>query len=205
MTDELNLETITAKAPEDLAENESAFIKEHSEDLSVEQKETFKDVLTVKEEKKLEVIKPEYRFTKPEIKPDDDDDGTDPEDKKVISKMLEKNLKPYADTTRKIEDQLEVDSFIASRPEAKTYRNKMLTYMKAEHYKELPTDIIYKIVAGDDLEKIGAEKERKAREQAEATHTGGSSVRPSGSGGKDWSKASSADIAAKKAEIYGQQ
>ena len=210
---ELTLETVTAKAPDQLAENESAFIKEHAGELSDEQKTTFKGILEPKQE---EEVKPEYRFTKKETKPaddeDDEDDGTDPEDKKVISRMVEKGLKPFKDqlqeqnqTTRNIQDQTEVDSFITNRPEAKPYRNKMLTYMKAEHYNALPAHAIFKIVAGDDLEKIGAEREREAREQAEATRTGGSSVRPTGSGGKDWSKASPEEIANKKAEIFNQQ
>ena len=198
MADELTLETVTAIAPEELTEEHTAFLKEHAEELTDEQKIVFKDVLEVKKED----IKEEEEL---------DEDEIDPEDKKTIGKVVDRELKAVKkqlseqqQTTKTIQDQSEVDSFIASRPEAKSYRTKMLTYMKAEHYNALPAHVIYNIVAGDDLEKIGAEKERVAREQAEATRTGGSSVRPTGSGGKDWSKATTEEIAAKKAEIYGQ-
>jgi hypothetical protein len=195
MADELILEDVVAKAPDQLEENE-----------------TVKGVLEVKEEKKVE---PEYRFTpkKEDKKPDDEDEEeVDPEDKKLIGKMVEKGLKPLKDqlqsqsqTTQELMDKAEVDSFIGSKPEAKQYREKMLTYMKAEHYNALPAHAIFKIVAGDDLEKIGAEKERTAREKAEETYTPGNSVRQPSPTGKDWSKASSADIAAQKAKIFGQQ
>jgi len=212
MADELNLEEVVAIAPEELTEEHTTFLKENVEELSDEQKTTFKDVLEAKEEE--EEVKPEYRFAKKdeEKEEEQEDDEIDPEDKKTISKVVDKELKDVRkqlgeqqQATRNIQDQSEVDSFIASKPEAKTYRNKMLTYMKADHYNALPAHAIYKIVAGDDLEKLGAERERQAVEKANATQTDGSSVRPTGSGGKDWSKASSADIAAKKAEIYGQQ
>lgn len=218
MADELNLEEVVAIAPEELTEEHTAFLKEHVEELTDEQKTTFKTVLEEKKEEKEEKeeeIKPEYRFApkkKEETEEEEtkEEDEVDPDDKKLIGKMVEKGLKPVKDlldqqnqTTKIIQDQTEVDSFINSRPEAKPYRAKMLTYMKAEHYNALPAHVIFKIVAGDDLEKIGAEKERQAREQAEATRTGGSSVRPTGTGGKDWSKASKEDIAAQKAKIFG--
>src|SRR3990167_1343847 len=209
MAEELVLEDVTAKAPDTLAENETAFIKEHVSELTDEQKETFKSVLEVKEEKKEkkeeEEVKPEYRFT-PQKKEEttEEEEEVDPEDKKVIGKVVNKELKPVRDSLEQQSQVLEVDSFIVSRPEAQQYRTKMLAYMKAEHYNALPVHVIYKIVAGDDLEKIGAEKERKAREQAEATRTDGSSARPTESGGKDWSKASKEEVAAQKAKIFGQ-
>ncbi len=207
MADELILEDVTAKAPEELAENETTFIKEHAEELTDEQKETFKDVLEVKEEKEEEEeeVKPEYRYTPSKEEEEKEEEEVDPEDKKLIGKVVSKELKSVNDRLEQQSQVLEVDSFITTRPEAKPYRTKMLTYMKAEHYNALPAHVIFKIVAGDDLEKIGAEKERTAREQAEATRTAGSSVRPTGSAGKDWSKASKEDIAAQKAKIFGYQ
>ena len=216
MTDELNLEEVVAIAPEELTEEHTAFLKEHAEELTDEQKIVFKDVLEVKKEEKEEEIVPEYRFVpkkKEDIKEEEelDEDEIDPEDKKTIGKVVDRELKAVKkqlseqqQTTKTIQDQSEVDAFIVSRPEAKNYRTKMLTYMKAEHYNALPAHVIYNIVAGDDLEKIGAEKERQAIEKANSTQTKGSSARPTGSGGKDWSKATTEEIAAKKAEIYGQ-
>lgn len=206
MADELDLEEVVAIAPEELTEEHTAFLKEHTEELTDEQKETFKSVLEVKEEKKEEEVTPEYRTVaqkKEDKKDDEDDDEVDPEDAKRISKVVGKELKPYNDRLEEQSQVVEVDSFITTRPEAKPYRQKMLTYMKAEHYNALPAHVIYKIVAGDDLEKIGAEKERKVREQASATQTAGSSARPTGGDGKDWGRASSEDVAAQKAKIFG--
>lgn len=216
MADELNLEEVVAIAPEELTEEHTAFLNEHAGELNDEQKETFKDVLKV-EPVKDEPVVPEYRFAPKKLdekqeEEEEEEDDVDADDKKLIGKMVEKGLKPVRElldqqnqTTKTIQDQTEVDSFILSRPEAKPYRTKMLSYMKADHYKELPAHVIFKIVAGDDLEKIGAEKERVAREKAEATRGGGSSARPTSSTNKDWSKATSQEVADQKAKIFGYQ
>jgi hypothetical protein len=217
MTEELNLEEVVALPVEELKEEHTTFLNEHVEELSDEQKETFKDVLKPVEPKNSdEEVVPEYRFAPKKIdekktdEEEEEDDEVDPNDKKLIGKMVEKGLKPVKDlldqqsqTTKTIQDQTEVDAFINVKPEAKPYRAKMLTYMKAEHYNVLPIHSIFKIVAGDDLEKIGAEKERLAREKAEATHDNGSSVRPTTSVGKDWNKATPQEIADQKAKIFG--
>lgn len=153
----------------------------------------------------IEEIKPETRKeAKQEEIIDDEDEEIDPDDKKRISKVVTKQIQPLEQKSREMEDRIEVEDFIAIRPEARQYRAKILAYMKSPAYNNIPVQNLYKMVAGDDLMKLGAEKERQAREAAAATQTPSSTARPVASTAKDWSKATSQDVAAMKAKIFGQ-
>jgi len=72
-------------------------------------------------------------------------------------------------------------------------------------YSNIPAQNIMAIVASKDQQKIGAQKERKAIKKAKDTQGGGATFRKPKSGEKDWSKASSEEVDAKKAEILNRR
>ena len=216
---EITLENVVETPIEELKDEQKTFIQEHAEELTDEQKETYKAVLEEKkEEGEPEIPDPETR-TPAEIKKakkgkeeEDEDEGEDedeeitPEDEKTISKIIDKKTSGVLSKLQKIENQTDVDAFINSKPEFGKYRSAALKYMEHPAYSNIPVHNIMAIVASKDLQKIGAEKERKAAKDAAGTHSPGTTVREPGKGGKvDWSKASKEEVAAKRAEILGQQ
>jgi hypothetical protein len=94
---------------------------------------------------------------------------------------------------------------MATIPEVGKYRNAMLTYMKDPAYAKIPAKNIFNIVAGNDLIKLGAQKEREAAAKANGTRIESNSGRPGDNGGakKDWGNASKEEMAAKRAEVFG--
>jgi len=187
---------------EDLDDDQKTFLQENVDDLSDEQKETFKDVLKVEEAP--DDIEPETR-TKPVEKPEDEEEEeVDPDDEAAIGKVVDKRLSQVTEDLRTTKDQMEVDAFIRERPEYSKYRTVALKYMKNSAYGNIPAKNIMAIVAGEDQQKIGAKKEREAAEKARGTQGGGTSVRKPKGGGVDWSAATPEEIATKKAEILEQ-
>ena len=134
------------------------------------------------------------------------DDDDDPETKKKISKMVDAQVAPIRQQLQEQKDIAEVDNFVRANadkyPIAGKYRDAMLRYMKV--YTNVPAEGVFKIVAGDELIRIGAQLERKASEKANGTRVSSNSARPAGGAGKkDWGTASTDDFKAKKQEILG--
>lgn len=153
-----------------------------------------------------ETVEPEVRFnapTPPEPKKDgEEDDEVLPEDKKVISKVVNDALTPLQNQLQEQADQAELTNFVSDNPEYSKYKDTIKVYMKHPAYKNIPVKNIAAIVASKDMQKLGAQKEREAREAAEATRGGGSTARLA-PGQKDWSTASKEEFEAKKAEVFG--
>ncbi len=210
---ELVLDEVVEVAPDKLDEDQTKFIREKADDLTDEQKETFKDVLEEEEGKPPEEIEVRTRTPKKKKKettpePEDDDD-VDPEDEEAIGKVVKKEIKPLQDQldaqtkrSQKLADEGEVDAFIRDNPEFSKYRANALKYMKA-HPSLVASDAIG-IVSSQDQQKIGAKKEREATQKAEESRSPGSSARKPKAGEIDWSKASRKEVAAKKQEILDQ-
>jgi len=160
-----------------------------------------------KEEKEEEInpddIIPETREEIKERKEKEEEEGeADPEDEKMVGKIVDKRLDQVTKDLRDTKDQMEVDSFIRSKPEYSKYRATALKYMKSPAYNNIPAHNIMAMVASKDQQKLGAQKEREAAENAKNTQSPGSTVRKPAGGKVDWSTATKEDIDAKKAEIF---
>lgn len=141
-------------------------------------------------------------------KPIVEDDEDNPEDVKKINKMVSAQVDPIRQQMQTQNDVLEVDGFLRGNAEKYpvrggiyTYREPMLKYMKV--YTNVPADAVFRIVAGDELMRIGAVREREAAVKAGGTRITSSSVRTADKGKKDWGAASAEDFKAKKAEVLG--
>ncbi|MDD5726281.1 MAG: hypothetical protein PHC53_02615 [Patescibacteria group bacterium] len=112
------------------------------------------------------------------------DDDIDPEDEAKISKVLDKRLGPVMDEldaerqqAAEQQEEAELQTFLTECPQFKPYEAKIRKWAKHESRKNLPLLSIAYEIAGPDLERIGAERERKAAQDAAASATGGGSTR----------------------------
>jgi len=162
----------------------------------------------VKEEKEEKPLEPETRTPEPstEPKPESKEEPEEvvPEDEETITKVVQKQLSPFQ---KKIEEQtniIEATNFIASKPEFAKYKDVIIKHMNHSAYKNIPVDRIAKMVAGDDLMKIGAEKEREAQKKVAETKGGGNTARQTQTG-KDWHSASKEEYQAQREAVLGHQ
>src|SRR3990167_6194402 len=212
-SNELSLDQVVEVAPEELTDEQKTYLQDNAGDLTDEQKETFKDVLTKKEEPiKDEDFETEVRkapLVKKE-KGDERDEGDgeiDSDDEKAISKMVAKQIKPVQETLKRVqemEDRAEVDSFIAVRPEFAKYRGVILKHVQHPSYANIPIHNIAAMVSAKDMQALGAAKEREAARKAAETKGGGQMQRKVTSGKTDWGKISSEDFAVQRAKVMGQ-
>ncbi len=200
--EELVLDEVVEVAPDDLSEEQSKYLQENADDLTDEQKETFKETLEKKEEEEEEEdVEPRTRFKPKKPKEGEEEEDVDDEDEKLIGKVVDQRLKQAG--VGDVKDQSEVDAYIRENPEYSKYRANALKYMKA-HPTLVAEDAVL-IVSGTDQQKIGAKKERDAVKKTKETKSGGSSARKPKGGGKDWGEATPAEMAAKKAEIHNRR
>lgn len=213
--DTITLETVVDVSPDDLSDEQKTFLQENADGLSDEQKETFKDALEVEEEEPENIdpekVEIETRTPEPKKKEEpeptgDDDDEIDPEDRKNISKVVDDKLDDFSgklDEVQKVKDQQEVSDFVGDNPEFKSYKGVLLKYMAHPAYKNIPVKSIAAIVAGDDLQKLGAKKEREAAQKAKDTQGGGTTIRKPAGGKTDWTSVSKEAFEKKKNEVMG--
>ncbi len=205
-TEDLTIEAVTTVEPADLNDAQKGFLEEHKDELSDEQAEKY----GITKEIKPEDIKPESRNGEPPAPDKDkkgegegeDDEEVLPEDKKVISKVVNDALTPIQKQLQDQADRAELNNFISEKPEFAKYKPAIEVYMKHPAYRNIPVKNIAAIVAAKDLQKIGAQKEREAQAAANATKGGGNTARVT-PGQKDWSTASKEEFEAKKAEVFG--
>lgn len=114
---------------------------------------------------------------------DDTDDGVNPEDEKVIGKVVSKYLNPIIEKQIKEEDEQEIATFLTNNPEFKPYADKVRKFSQHESRKNIPIESIFYEVAGKDLMKIGADKARKADKEAKDSGAGGGNNRGGSDGG----------------------
>lgn len=146
--------------------------------------------------------------TPPVVKDEDDDDDDDPKAQvnKAVAAAIDPIKKQFETQNQQLQEQrdiTDVNDFIASNAEkypiAGKFRDHMLRYMKA--YPNVPVDGVFKIVAGDELMRMGAQKERQASSKANGTRIQNSQGRPQEKGKKDWGNATPEEMAAKRAEV----
>lgn len=195
---------LTAKP---LSQEEQEFLTANSDNLTEEQAEHYGI------EKAAAPYVPQAPKTPKEPKPGeggDDDEDFDEEDEKKFGKLFDKKVAPIIKQTTEQARVMSVNNYIQSIssdiPTAGKYKDAMLQTMAIPGYGHMKPEEVFRIVAGNELMRIGAKKEREAQARANGTMNRGSApARPSNpaGGGKDWSKASAEEIAQKKAEVLG--
>ncbi len=137
------------------------------------------DFILERKNKKIEKLKEKINDNKGDNDSDEDldEDDLDPNDTKLISKVVEKRLKPLFEKTMQEEDEQEIKDFLKDNPDFAKFEGKARKFMQHESRKHLPIKSIFYEIAGDDLLKIGAEREKKAQEEAKHSGTGGGSSR----------------------------
>lgn len=128
----------------------------------------------------------------------------DPEDVKTIGKIVEKQTESVKKQLQETRDRLEVDSFVAERPEFGKYKPVILKYLQHPVYSKIPVRNIASMVAANDLLKLGAQREREAQAKAESTKPIGNPVRRAESEATDWTKVSKEAFEAHKRKVLGQ-
>lgn len=197
-----------AKVPND---NSSQKVKEVEEDDEPKVRKTPQDFIIMRQQKKIE------KLSKPKDDEEDIDESEDeeinPEDERVISRVLDKKispfLKPLLDKQVAAENESEINAFLSQEGNEafKPYEAKVRKYMAHPSRKAIPVEELFYSVAGKDLIKIGAERERKAVDKAKDSQSGGGSARDDGSQGKqkDPFKMTDAEFEAAKLEVYRNQ
>lgn len=154
-------------------------------------------------EEVIEDVEPEVRRKAEEKStPVDEDEEIDPEDQKRISKIVEKQV---GSKLQEVENKMEVNAFVTSKPEFAKYQSQILKYMTHPAYANIPVHNIAAIVASKDLVKIGAAKEREAQAKVASTKNPGTTIRKPSGGSVDWKTASKEDFEAQKARVLGRQ
>lgn len=162
----------------------------------------------VKEEKEEEVVDPDKISIETREKSEEKieyGEDIDPDDVKTIGSIVEKQTAGVKKQLQDTADRLEVDQFVQEKPEFAKYKPVILKYLQHPVYSKIPVKNIAAMVASNDLLKIGAKKEREAQAKADATKSGGNTVRKQGSGQTDWSKASKDEFEEQKRRVLGQQ
>ena len=140
-------------------------------------------------------------------KPDDTEpvgDDIDPDDERAVGKIVQKQLEPVTSALKAQRDQLDVESFVNSNPEFSKYKSVILKHASHPAYSKVPISKIASMVASEDLQKMGAKKEREAQKQVDSTKNPGSTVRKS-EGGVDWETASTEEFQAERARVLSRR
>lgn len=134
---------------------------------------------------------------------DEDDEDLDIDDKKAINKVIDQKLTPLQKQIQKQNDEIEVNSYIVDNPELAKYKPVILKYMNNSAYKNVPVKNIAAIVSANEMQRIGARKERDAARKANNTKNKGSQARKPDGGKVDWLNASKEEFNKKLAEVKG--
>jgi hypothetical protein len=203
---EVTLDSVLQADPAQLNEDQTKFLNDNADNLTDEQRETYKDILkpATPENVNPDEIQIATRrpVTAPPSKPTEDEE-VDPDDEKTIGKVLDRRLQSVNEQLREANDKIEVDSYLRERPEYSKYRNVILKYMKNDAYSNIPVENIAAMVSVKDQQSIGAAKEREAALKASRTRSPGTTIRKPEGGAVDWFKATPEEIEEQKNKIYG--
>ena len=189
-----------AKAPEDEQKKDSP--KDNALDLdepTTRQRKSAKDWIIQRKEEKIKKLQNQ----KDEI----EEEVIDSHDEELISKVIQKKLspviEPLLDKAINAEDETEIASFLKDNPDFEPYKDKVRKYIVHPSRRHLPVEALFFEVAGKDLLKLGADRQRKADEEANNNSTGGDTSRNIGS--KSAWDMTPEEFEAKKEEIKRQQ
>lgn len=166
-------ENETAKAPKD-PQNVT-----DDEEPQTRQRMSPKDFIIKRKEAKIAKLQQQKEQKQSEHQPDADSDNDEiaPEDEELINKVVTKTFAPLLEKTMQAEDEKEITDFIKENPDFSQFEGKARKYIAHPSRRHLPIKSVFYEVAGDDLIRIGAERQKKADEEARQTQTGGGSNR----------------------------
>ena len=182
----------TPENKEDTSSGDSDDDKKDEEDEEDEEEEPIPDDIEPETREKIEEPK----------KDKEDDEEVDSDDEKIISKVIDKKLSPLTKKIQQQNDEIEVNSYIVDNPEMAKYKPLILKYITHPAYKNIPVKNIANMVSANDQQKIGAEKERKAKDDADKTKDGSDTSRQE-KGKTDWANASNEEVEAEIAKAKG--
>lgn len=114
---------------------------------------------------------------------EDDLDNLDPSDAKIIEKQVAKVLSPFLAKQMLDEDSQEIGTFVKDNPDFAPYAARVAKFAQHQSRKDMPIESIFYEVAGKDLLKLGADRAKKAVDEAKESRAGGSTG-PGGSSEK---------------------
>ena len=168
----------------------------------VKPRKTAKDFIIERKQRKIDKLARKNE-SGDEEEPDEDD--LDEEDEKAMGRFFEKNvapaLNPILEKHVQAEDEKEIQTFLTENPDFKPFEKKARTYLAHPSRRNLPIESIFYEVAGPELIKIGAERERAAAAAARESQGGGGSGRDQEGGSVDWSNMSKEEFEKRKLEI----
>lgn len=148
------------------------------------------------------IIDEDVKNYEPEPPKEEEEDEVDREERERVEKIVQKK---YGTTLEQIERKTVMDSYLASNPEFAKYKPAIEKYWNHPTYKGLPIHNIAAIVAGKDMMKIGAIKERQAQSRVEESKNPGTSANPASMSGVNWLNAPKEVFEAQKAKVLGRQ
>ena len=104
---------------------------------------------------------------------EDEGDDIDDDDAKIIDKRVAKAMTPFIQKQMLEEDESEISIFVKDNPDFAPYADKVRKFAQHPTRREMPIKSIFYEVAGDDLLKIGAAREKKATDKAKESSAGG--------------------------------
>ncbi len=196
------------KAGEEEKENNKDDKNSHDDgdkDPDVKPRKSVKDYIIERKDRKIKKLEEKLNKSGEEEGDDDDGQGDDADDlsEEKIDKVVSAKYGPVMEATIKksleAEDKAEVEAFVKANPDFAPYQAKAEKFMKHPSRRQLPIESIFYEVAGKDLMKIGAGRQKQADDDAKRSNAGG------GTGGNEGAKSvkdmTPAEFAAHKEEI----
>jgi len=131
-----------------------------------------------------------------DTKPDDDkkdDDEIVPDDEAIISKVLDKKLSPFTQQLQNQKTETDLAAILAQNPEYKPYEARIRRWVahpnRAGLIKQgLPVKAVVTEALSPYLQKIGADKAKKADDKARMDNVDGTTTTPTTGKLPDFSK-----------------
>lgn len=171
------------EGPDDADSDDSdEFVDDGKEEPPVQKRKSNADFIIARKNAKIAKLKEQQDAAKApdanksDAQADDDDASDDGDDDSV---NLE-GLAPIVQKHLEAEDAQEVAKFLEEFPDFKPFEAKAKRWMQHPSRRHLPVEDIFFAIAGRNMVKMGAERERKAREKAAASQSGGGSSRTDG-------------------------
>lgn len=91
----------------------------------------------------------------------------------IVEEKLNERFAPLVQKQAQEQDKAEIASFVKANPDFAKYSAKVEKFAQHENRKNVPIEALFYEVAGPDLMAIGAERARKADEEAKESGAGG--------------------------------
>lgn len=205
MAEPITVESITStvESPDQLTPEQKTFLETNAATLTDEVADKYGI-------EKAPVIPEPPAIPDPETPPAKKEDDVDLDDEKKIGAIVAKQMEGLTREQRETAVTVKVDSFLHQNTQVanpSVYREAMIKYAKHPHYQNLSAKELFNIVAGDELMRMGAKKEREAAAKAKSTQVNGSNGGRPAAGGpkKDWNTATAEELRAEQARVLGRQ